>query len=194
MRIERMETLNEEGNLTNPALYAALHKAGLDFPVLLTPESQEFKKLTIDFLKDAKKIFGARVTNFEAEKFLESIPSLSQTKEGRRRVINNLKLFYRGSDLKAKALKEVIKENRGTPPLDLMEKVDEKVRPAMDQLAKEFKSGIRTGEVKSEQEKPSVGQRLNSLPNASQYPVGTEITNKKTGAVYRSDGKSWKRV
>lgn len=191
MRIERMETLNETGRLTNPLLYSVLKKTGLDFPVLLTPESQEFKKLTIDFLKDAKKIFGARVTNFEAEKFLESIPSLSQTKEGRRRVIRNLKLLYQGSQAKEQALRQVLRENRGTPPLDLLEKVNQIAEPQIDALASEFKQGI---EAQIPDQGVVIGAKFSQLPDIALVPVGTEITNRKTGETFRSDGSSWQRI
>lgn len=142
MRIERMDLLNKEGKLNNPFFYSFLKSVGLDIPALLTPESQEFQKLTIDFLKNAKKMFGARITNFEAETFLKSIPSLTQTSEGRSRVIRNLKLLYQGSDMRKKAMQEIIKQNNGIPPFDLSEQIEEKIAPQIDVLANQFREGL----------------------------------------------------
>jgi len=142
MRINRMSVLNQQGKLNNPLFYSTLKKVGLDIPALLTPESQEFQKLTIDFLKNAKKMFGARITNFEAETFLKSIPSLTQTPEGRDRVIHNLKMIYKGSDIRKKAMRSIIRENGGIPPLDLDLQIEERIDPELDKLSSEFKQGF----------------------------------------------------
>lgn len=148
-RLDRMQQLVDEGKLTNPALYTSLSKLGLNVPVLLNPQSQEFDKLTVDFLRDARQVFGARVTNYEAQQFLRSIPSLLQTKGGKERVIRNLKTMAKASEVRMKTAHEIIKENAGVPPLDLQEKVEERADEKLSKLYKKFTQGIGEGDKDS---------------------------------------------
>lgn len=176
MRIDRMAELNKEGKLSNPLFYSSLKKLGLDIPALLTPESQEFQKLTIDFLKNAKKMFGARISNFEAETFLKSIPSLTQSTEGRARVIHNLKMLYKGSSIRKKAMTDIIKENNGTPPFDLSEQIETRIDPELTAIAAEFKKGFSNAPqgnapVFNEQVE---GNGLTAVDGMNQQPVAKE--------------------
>jgi len=177
-RLNRMQELSNKGQLNNPLYIEGLKKFGLDIPALTTPDSQEFRKLETDFLRDAKNIFGARVTNFEMSQFLKSIPSLSQSKEGRERVIRNLKIFNEAALARSKAMKEIVKENKGVPPFDLMEKLDEKLSPRIDKLMEDFRKGTATVE---------------ELPNPAQYK-DRKIRNTDTGKILQSDGKEWKEI
>jgi len=182
-RIERMEILSKKGKLSNPLYVAGLKKIGLDIPALTTADSQEFEKLTIDFLRGAREIFGARVTNFEAEMFLKSIPSLMQTKVGRERVITNLKNFYNAGQLKAKAYREIVKENKGLPPFDLADRVEERIGPELDKLKNQFLAG-------SVGDSFQAGKTLNNLPDANLYP-GAQIQDETTGEILISQDGKW---
>jgi len=146
-RLDRMQELVEKGELTNPALFSALKKFGLDMPVLMSPDSQEFEKLTVDFLRGARQIFGARVTNFEAQQFLRSIPSLMQTEEGKKRVIRNIKTLAQGAEIRSKEARKIIKENKGVPPLDLAEQVEERAEPKLERVYERFSAGIGPNEA-----------------------------------------------
>lgn len=140
-RLGRMEKLVNEGKLTNPVYNQILKGIGLDVPILKNASSQEFDKLTVDFLRGAREIFGARVTNFEVENFLKAIPSLSQSEGGKRRVIRNLELMNQGAEVRSDVMREIIKENGGIPPLDLEEKIEERAAPKLDELSSQFLSG-----------------------------------------------------
>lgn len=60
----------------------------------LVPKSaQRFLKTVKDFITGAKDIFGSRVTNFDIQQFEARLPSLLNTKEGRREIIEQMKLF-----------------------------------------------------------------------------------------------------
>jgi energy-coupling factor transporter ATP-binding protein EcfA2 len=109
MRLERIKELDKKGNLQNPLLYSVLNKVGLDLPALRSADSQELEKLSNDFLKSAKNVFGARLTNFDVETFFRTVPTLSQTKEGRSRVIRNLQLFNKGALIRDEAMRDILK-------------------------------------------------------------------------------------
>jgi hypothetical protein len=140
--LERMEDLNQTGKLDTPGYVEFLKSTGLDIPALMNPESEEFQKIAQTFMRDAKKYFGGRVSNFEIEQFLKTIPSLSQSPEGRNRVIANLRRMNKGAVLYSKELKDLVKENKDYLPLDYLEQLDDRIEPKAEQLAKEFKKDL----------------------------------------------------
>ncbi len=140
--LERMEDLEKEGKLDTPGYTEFLKRSGFDIPALLNPGSEEFNKIAANFVRDAKSIYGSRVSNFEIEQFLKTIPSLSMSPEGRKRVIANLKNIARGHLAYNNALKEIIAENKGIPPLDLNEKIDDRIEKTLDTLSKKFKDDL----------------------------------------------------
>lgn len=140
--LDRMEELDKTGNLDGPGFDAWLTESGLDVATLRSPESQEFKKIAQNFLRNAKQYYGGRVSNFEVEQFLKTIPSLSQSPEGRKRVIANLKNIARADLEYNKALRDIIKENKGSIPLDLAIQVDERVEKQAKKLADQFKKDL----------------------------------------------------
>lgn len=138
----RLEDLEAEGKLDTPGYIEGLKRAGLDIPSLTSEGSEEFQKITQNFIRNAKQYYGARISNLEMEQFLKTIPSLSQSPEGRKRVIANLKNIARGKKEYYNAYKEIIKENKGVPPLDLLEQVEERVEDKLDKLASLFKRDL----------------------------------------------------
>jgi len=140
--LDRMEELEKTGKLDTPGYVEFLKRSGLDIPALLNPESEEFQKLAAGFLRDAKSVFGARVSNYEIEQFLKTIPSLSQSPDGRRRVIANLKYLQRGNLAYAEALKEITRENEGIPPYDLADQIDDRIESKLDKISEKFKADL----------------------------------------------------
>lgn len=140
--LDRLEELEKEGKLDTPGYIEFLKRSGFDIPSLLSEGSQEYNKIVNNFVRDAKSVYGSRITNNELEQYLKTLPSLSQSPEGRKRVLANLKRIKRGDLEYGKALKEVLAENRGIPPYDLSEQVDEKVGKKLDALSKKFKEEI----------------------------------------------------
>lgn len=108
---------------------------------LLSPDSQEFRKLSNDFLKDAKETFGSRLTNYDVQTFLATVPTLSQSDEGKRRVITNLRSFNEAALLRKKAMDQIIKDNGGRRPANLDTLVEDRIAPQLDALAQKFKAG-----------------------------------------------------
>lgn len=140
--LDRMLELDKTGKLDTPGYTEFLKEAGFDIPALLNPESEEFGKIAANFQRGAKEIYGSRISNFEVEQFLKTIPSLSQSPEGRKRVIANLKKIYSGNLAYIESMKEIIKDNKGTPPLDLAERIDDKVGKKLDKIAEKFKEDL----------------------------------------------------
>lgn len=153
-RLSRMEELVNRGRLTPAIIASALdvlaHGIGgyvkIDLHALTDPDSQEFRKLSNDFVKSAKDIFGARLTQGEVNTFLTTVPSLIQTDEGKRRVITNMRSFNEAALARKKVADEVIKENGGRRPANFEMIVEERLSPVLDALADAFKRGSSTEE------------------------------------------------
>lgn len=140
--LDRLEELQNTGKLDTPGYTEFLSKAGMDIQALKNPESEEFQKIQANFLRNAKQYFGGRISNYEVESFLKTIPSLSNSNEGRKRVIANLKNISRGAIQYNEAMKEVLAENKGIPPFDLEERIDDKIDKRMDKISDLFKKDL----------------------------------------------------
>lgn len=140
--LNRMDELEKEGKLDTPGYVEFLKRVGMDIPALMEPGSEEFQKIAQTFMRDAKTYLGSRISNFELEQFLKTIPSLSQSPEGRKRVIANLKRFNRVSLEYNKTRKEIMEENKGVPPLDLLEKIDDRIEGKLDAISEQFRRDL----------------------------------------------------
>jgi hypothetical protein len=172
IRLGRLEELINKGNLTNPLLYKTLKNFNIDVPALMSADSQEFNKLSKDFLKDAKAVFGNRLTDTDLRTFLETVPELSQSNEGKQRVINNMKAFNDASLAKKQAADEIIGSNNGNRPRNLDRLVDEKTSERLDAIAQEFKTGYGT----KKSEELGVGSTVDS---AAEIPEGAIVEDDK---------------
>jgi hypothetical protein len=140
--LDRMEELEKTGKLDTPGYIEALKRSGLDIAALKNPESEEFGKIQQGFMKNAKAIYGGRISNSEMEQFLSQVPSLSMSPQGRQRVIAGMKRFQRGILAANEARKEIMKENDNIPPYDLLEQIDDKIGPKLDKISEQFKKDL----------------------------------------------------
>lgn len=140
--LDRMEELQNSGNLTSPGWHEFLTRSGLDVGSLTQPESEEFNKLMYGFLKDAKNIYGSRVTNYDVQTFLKSIPTMSNSNSGRSRIIANLKRLAKGEVVYQDTMNEIMKENKGVPPFDLAEQVEDRIKGKLDVIYNQFRKDL----------------------------------------------------
>lgn len=169
LRLKRMEKLIKEGSLPFSALYSGFNdlaesNVGKDIPIIggianavakgigyagktiqrniTSRDIDEYEKLTNDFLRDAKNIFGSRITDVDLQAFMRIIPTLAQTNYGKEHIIKNMKIFNDAAEAEAKAMEDIIKENGGQRPFDLQARVEERTRGKLDELADRFISGV----------------------------------------------------
>lgn len=102
------------------------------------PDTEEFEKLSANFIKGAKAIFGSRITDQDLRAFMQTVPQLSNTEAGKRAIIKNIQILNKASHTKANVMKEIIAANGGRRPANLQILVDELAAPQLDQLAQEF--------------------------------------------------------
>lgn len=108
-----------------------------------TPDAEEFEKLSNDFVRDAKAIFGSRITDQDLKSFLATVPSLAQTNEGKKAIIRNMKMFNEAARIRYETAKQIIKDNGGQRPFDLPLLVEERSKDSLDKLSKRFASSAQ---------------------------------------------------
>lgn len=118
-----------------PMAYAAYERGNA------TPETQEFEKLSAEFVRGAKDVFGARITDADLNAFMKMVPTLANTDAGKMAIIRNLRLTNEGLIAKKKIADQVIKANGGRKPYNLEEMVESIAQPILDKYAQEFIQG-----------------------------------------------------
>jgi len=183
--LNRMEELNEGGKLDTPGYTSFLERSGLDISALRSPDSEEFQKIEAGFLKNIGSYFKGSISNNEITQFLKTVPNLSQSPEGRKRVIAMLKIPARAKLEYATALKEVLAKNKGIPPFDLEEQIEDIVDTRMDKLAEQFKRDLAKPVPKSQ---PQFVTALQSAAGSAAKPVGGALLGAGIGSIFPGVG------
>ncbi len=143
----QMEELSGKGNLSTPAMNTLLNKIGIPIGILNNPDSEEFDKLANTLTRDIQKFYGARILASEFQNFLKQIPTLNNSPEGRKRIIDNLNTMLNPAKFEYEAYKQIIRENGGKRPPDLRERVMDRMEPLLDQWATEFKQSTQSKDI-----------------------------------------------
>ena len=152
--LDRMEQLVKKGKLPSPKLASGLnfladgatiytplggvHLSGLNFKSALGKNAEEFEKLSNDFIKNAKNVFGSRITDNDLKAFMSTVPNLMMTDKGKLRVIRNMRLYNEGIKARHDAMRQILKENNGRPPRNMELLIEDKASGRLNQIAKDF--------------------------------------------------------
>ena len=146
-RLKRISEL-----VDNPKLEQGLHaktfigKAGHIRPLIAAFASKElieFQKLITEMTSGARDSYGARITNFELETFLNQLPNLASTKEGQKAVVKNLAIMNELNELYATGMKKVFNEAGGISKIsydEAVNKFDEKYGKKINELVQGHKN------------------------------------------------------
>ncbi len=148
------------------------------FPASATPQERQFGKIIVRQLRNAKDTYGARVTNFDAAKYLEGFPSLGDNPEAREAILKDLQLVNQLNLLHSNAMDEVYRTYK---PGEISEQQAEQIgddisREGMEKIWNQFSKGS--------------SNKFDSLPNPSEYQ-GKKIKDSETGQILQSNGKTW---
>lgn len=173
-----LESLNESGKLPNDfGLLNVDPEGNLRLPFAASPESQRFVKTLNEFSASAKDTYGSRVTNFDLAQYLKRFPTLLNSSEGRKQILQQMKIVNDINSVYYKNLQDVFSKAGGARRIDadvaedLAEKRSQKT---IDELVKKF---------------DEIGQ-FSSQPAASEFK-GRKIRDKNTGEILISDGENW---
>ncbi len=143
IRLDRMENLSNKGDVSTPAMIKTLDSLGLPIGILSNPDTEEYRKLETDFIRDARDIFpGGRITNYEIQSYLKTIPTLMNSKEGREAIIRNRKLLNEAKKVRYDEYKNILKENGGKKPANLGIMLEERTADKIIDIEDRFRDGI----------------------------------------------------
>ena len=112
-------------------------------PALASKEAQRFVKIVNDFTVQAKDSFGARVSNFELDRFMKRLPTLANSEEGRNEIIQQMKIMNDMNSVYQQTLQNVIDEHGGIRNIDYDEAerlATKQSKKEVERLRKEFKN------------------------------------------------------
>ena len=114
----------------------------LFLPGLASPEAQRFVKTVNDFTVRAKDSYGSRVTNFDLNQFLKRLPTLANSEEGRRQIIEQMNIINDIDLAYQRTLHDTLEQYGGIRGIDYDKAqsiADKKAKPEIDELKKKFK-------------------------------------------------------
>lgn len=173
LRLGRMGKLSEKGEVSTPLMVTALNAMGLPLGVLGNPDTEEYSKLEADFLRDVRNVFpGGRITNFEIQSYMKTVPSLMNSKEGKKAIIRNRRLMNEAKKLRYDAYREILKENKGRKPRNLGNLIEDKIGGRLAAIENEFREGIQNEIERFQQPLRMVG------PDGNAYNVPANLIEK----------------
>lgn len=140
-RLMQMQKLATDEQLISPTQEAFLDALGIPLGAIGHPYSELYKKLSLDLLKGLPETYGNRILKVEVDNFLNTIPQLSNSPDGRRMIASNmLKLgemkeaFY--NEMRRQQLD--YEDKNKELPRDFEQKVFDQVKPQIDRINQEF--------------------------------------------------------
>jgi len=192
--LSRMESYNNSNRLSNPLWASAIKVVGAkgygpDLSSLLTPESQDYEKTATGFLKYAKQYFGSRMTEGELNTYLKTIPTLTNSKAGRKILIESSKDLVQADQIFYKAMEGVIAENGGRIPENIQQLAEQRAAPQLDKIYEKFRNPLLKQASKDEH---SVIGRLIQKHPPHQRKVGQKYS--ANGVQYENTGKTYRAL
>jgi hypothetical protein len=110
---------------------------------IVNKETQLYAKNLAQFIKGAKDVFGARVSNFEVGAFINQLPSLLNSEQGRRLILKQMELTNQLEEVYNKTLEEALKKySRTGNYADILSIVDQKVKDQSQDIINKLDSVV----------------------------------------------------
>lgn len=140
-KLMAMQGLNDENELISPTQEWVLDTLGVPLGAIEDPSSELYQKLSQDLLKGLPETYGSRILKVEVDNFLKTIPTLSNSANGRRMIASSL--------LKLGEMKEAyyhemrkqqkqIESSNSKYPRDFQQSVLDNVMPQLTNINQEF--------------------------------------------------------
>lgn len=156
-------------------------------PALASPEAQRFLKTVNDFTIQAKDSYGSRVTNFDLANFMRRLPTLANSEEGRRQILQQMKIINDMNLARENSLNEVLEQHGGIRNIDYDKAeslAEKKSSKKIVELKKQFK------EIGSEQDKAFDFEIKEAKRLAPKGEVTVMLPDGRIGSVPASEVKA----
>ena len=179
-----------------------LHKLNINpktgdllIPEFGTAEEQLFVKTVNDFTVKAKDSFGARVTNFELDRFMQRLPTLANSKEGRALIMRQMQIVNQVNQLERRALQNVFDQYgvRNIDYADAENKARKSIESEKEELRKEYFNLEQLAKKEDEELSKKIKQQVPEGFIAMRKPNGT-IRGYPAKNVPNLEEKGYKRL
>lgn len=136
--LKKLKNLDAKGKLAGPILAQLSKLTGIPLSILSNPDTEEAQKVMADMLRGVNSAYRGRILASQFKAFAATVPDLTNSKEGRAKIYRNIEIFETPKRLQYEAYRDIIKENGGKRPIDIHERVLERIDPELQRLADEF--------------------------------------------------------
>lgn len=147
-KLLQMQNMSDD-DLIGPTQAVFLEELGIPLGALQDPSSELYNKLSLDLLKGLPETYGNRILKVEVENFLETIPRLSNSADGRRMIASNMlklgemkQVYY--NEMRKQQIQAL--DNNKPFPRDFEQRVFDQVKPQIDRINNEF---VKLSSIKS---------------------------------------------
>jgi len=112
---------------------------------LTSPNTEEFEKLSADFVRGAKLWFGSKLTDADLKAYLATIPTLANTDKGKLDIIHTKRDLNKITKARYRAAKQLIRENHGDRPQNFQLLIEERAKKELDRLSLSIDERIQRG-------------------------------------------------
>lgn len=144
-------------------------------PEFASPEEQLFVKTINDFTVKAKDSFGARVTNFELDRFMQRLPTMANSIEGRALILRQMSIVNKLNQLEKKAIQDVF-DDYGVRNIDYAEAekiARSNIKDEKESLKKEYLDLEQIAKKEESELKKNIEDRVKPGYTALRTPDGS---------------------
>jgi len=164
-------------------------------PAAGTPEEQLFVKTVNDFTVKAKDSFGARVTNFELDRFMQRLPTLANSKEGRKLILRQMAIVNQINQIEKRAVQNVFDQYgvRNIDYADAENKARASISDQKEELRKEYLNLEQVAKKEDAELNRKIKEKTQPGYTAMRKPDGTikQFPNKN---IEHLEEKGYKRL
>ncbi len=148
--LNRMEALKDSPDIISPLGAYLTNMLGLPVSLTSSADTEEFQKLAAQRGLNVASAYGfGRILQTEFNNFLQTIPSLLNSREGKTRIINTLRYFDNLAISRYENYRKLLSERKtGERARDLEGKLTEAMKPQYEKFGEVLKYGDEIVEMK----------------------------------------------
>jgi len=108
-------------------------------PAFRDPQSEEFKTYSKQSLFKAPEIVKGKVSNFEFQTIGDLYANVDKSPEANEALLDWQEYLEKVDEVEAKEANKILKENRGIPPADFRQQLNERVDKPVEKLTQEWR-------------------------------------------------------
>lgn len=174
-RLKQMEIAANSGQLPTPAMVKTMDFFGVPLSIFANPLSEAYEKNVNEYIKDVANYFPGQIRVAEIEPYMKTIPTLMNSDDGKKLIIENQRLINDQKEANYEAYKELLKENNGRKPKNLDVQILERTRPIRSEIADKLKKNFENA------------VEMSKFPT-SRVPPGTKLTVDKARNYFNRAG------